>query len=163
MNMMVTADDNWAIGYRGMPVASIPMDMKFFREETAGKVVVMGRKAVDTLPGRRPMAGRHNIVLSRNSKLKVKDAYVISSLEALLEELKKYPSEDIYVIGGESVYRSLLPYCDLVHVTKLHHAYQADAFFPDLDRAADWELTGDTEEMTYFDIEFQFLRYERVK
>ena len=78
-----------------------------------------------------------------------------------LEELKKYDSEDIYVIGGEEIYREFLPYCDVAHVTKIDHEYLADAFFPDLDREQDWVVTADSEEQTYFDLEYTFLRYER--
>ena len=78
-----------------------------------------------------------------------------------VEELKKYDSEDIYVIGGEEIYREFLPYCDVAHVTKIDHEYLADAFFPDLDQKQDWVITADSEEQTYFDLEYTFLRYER--
>ena len=83
------------------------------------------------------------------------------TVEEVLEELKKYDSEDIYVIGGEEIYREFLPYCDVAHVTKIDHEYLADAFFPDLDREQDWVVTADSEEQTYFDLEYTFLRYER--
>ena len=78
-----------------------------------------------------------------------------------LEELKKYNEEDVYVIGGESVYRQLLPYCRTAHITKIDHSYEADAFFPDLDSDPEWEITADSDEMTYFDIAYTFLKYER--
>ena len=81
----------------------------------------------------------------------------------LLEEVKKYPSEDVYIIGGESIYRQLLPYCDLAQVTKIDYEYDADAFFPNLDEDPEWQLTGESEEGTYFDLEYRFLRYERVR
>lgn len=80
-----------------------------------------------------------------------------------MEELKKYADEDIYIIGGESIYRQLLPYCNVAHVTKIDHAYQADTFFPNLDQDEDWEITADSDEQTYFDIPYQFVKYERVK
>ena len=79
----------------------------------------------------------------------------------LLEELKKYPSGDVFIIGGESVYRQLLPYCDTAHVTKIDHEYDADSYFPDLDQMPEWEITGDSEEQTYFDLEYRFLRYQK--
>ena len=84
-------------------------------------------------------------------------------MEELQEELVKYPSEDIFVIGGEQIYKQLLEQCDVAHITKIEYAYDADAYFPNLDENPDWELTGDSEEQTYFDLEFYFYRYEKVK
>ena len=80
---------------------------------------------------------------------------------SMVEELKKYNDEDIFVIGGESVYRQLLPYCKTAYITKIDHAYQADTFFPDLDQDPQWKMTKVSEEQTYFDLEYTFLRYER--
>ena len=84
-------------------------------------------------------------------------------MEELLEELKQYDSEQIYIIGGESIYRQLLPYCDTAHVTKIDHAYEADTYFPNLDEDEEWEMTADSEEQTYFDIPYTFVKYERKK
>lgn len=109
------------------------------------------------------MKNRTNIILSSNRDYQVRDAVVAHSLEELMEELKKYKSEDIYIVGGDSVYKQLLPYCDVAHVTKIDHRYEADAFFPDLDGMEEWEITADSEEQTYFDIAYQFVKYERVK
>jgi len=86
---------------------------------------------------------------------------VVHSPEELLEVLKEYDPEDVYVIGGGSIYRQLLPYCDTAFVTKIDHAYEADTYFPNLDEHPDWELTGISEEQTYFDLEYRFLKYER--
>ena len=163
MNLIVAADNNWAIGNKDKLLVSIPNDQNHFREETTGKVVVLGRKTLSTFPQGLPLKNRTNIILSRNPQYTVKDALVVHSLEELLEELKKYPSEDIYIIGGESIYRQMLPYCDTAHVTKIDHTYQADAYFPDLDKDPEWEITADSDELTYFDIPYQFLRYERKK
>jgi dihydrofolate reductase len=88
---------------------------------------------------------------------------VVHSIEEALEELKKYDQDDIYVIGGESIYRQMLPYCKLAHVTKINHAYEADTYFPNLDEMTDWEITGVSDEQTYFDLEYEFVRYEKVK
>ncbi|MBQ8559204.1 MAG: dihydrofolate reductase [Tyzzerella sp.] len=163
MNLIVAVDENWAIGVQNKLLVSIPADMKFFRETTTGKVVVMGRKTLESFPGGQPLKKRTNIVLTRDKNYKVKDAIVVNSVEALLEELKEYDEEEIYVIGGESVYRVLLPYCKMAHVTKIHHAYEADTYFPNLDEMEDWEITGVSDEQTYFDLEYEFVRYERVK
>ena len=161
MNLIVAVDSNWAIGNQDKLLITIPNDHKHFREETTGKVVVLGRKTLQTFPQGLPLKKRTNIILSRDPDYTVKDATVVHSLEELLEELKQYASEDVYVIGGESVYRQLLPYCDTAHVTKIDHAYQADTYFPNLDQDPDWQITADSDELTYFDIPYQFLKYER--
>ncbi len=161
MNLIVAVDKNWAIGKENKLLVSIPADMKFFRETTGGKVVVMGRKTLESFPGGKPLKNRINIVLTTDTSYRVKDALAVHSVEELLEELKKYDREDIYVIGGESIYRQLLPYCRLAHVTKIDHAYEADTYFPNLDDMDDWEVTGESEEQTYFDLEYTFVRYER--
>ena len=163
MNLIVAVDKNWAIGKGNQLLVSIPQDMKFFRETTLGKVVVMGRKTLESFPGGQPLKKRTNIVLTRDKNYKVNDAIIVHTVKELLEELKKYEEEEIYVIGGESIYRQLLPYCDLAHVTKIDHAYEADTYFPNLDEMEDWEVTGVSDEQTYFNLEYEFVRYERVK
>jgi len=161
MNLIVAVDNNWAIGNKNQLLVRIPNDHKHFREETTGKVVVLGRKTLETFPQGLPLKNRTNIILSKDTKYQVKDAIVVHSIEELLKELAKYNDEDIYIIGGDSVYKQMLPYCDVAHVTKIDHEYEADAYFPNLDEDADWEITADSDEQTYFDIAYQFLKYER--
>lgn len=156
-------DANWAIGNGKQLLVRIPRNDKLFLQETAGKVVVMGRKALATMPGGMPLQGRTNIVLSQERDLQIKGAIVVPSLEELFQVLKNYDTEDVYVVGGESVYKQLLPYCDVVHVTKMDHTYAANKYFPNLDSLPQWKLTADSEEQTYFDIAYEFLRYERVE
>ena len=163
MNLIVAVDKNWAIGKANKLLVSIPQDMKFFRETTMGKVVVMGRKTLESFPGGQPLKKRTNIVITRDKNYSVKDAIVVHSVEEALEELKNYNSEDIYVIGGESIYRQMLPHCDVAHVTKIDHAYEADTYFPNLDEKEEWLVTGVSDEQTYFNLEYEFVRYERVK
>ena len=163
MNIIVAVDENWAIGCRGDLLVRIPADHQMFRNETLGKVVVLGRKTMDTFPGGLSLQGRTNIVLTRNPEYQVKDAVAVHSVEELLEEVKKYDSRDVYVIGGDSVYRLLLPYCDTAHVTKIDRAYEADAYFPNLDEDGEWEITADSEEQTYFDTTYHFVKYERKR
>ena len=91
----------------------------------------------------------------------MRGALVVHSMEELLGELKKYNTDDVYVIGGATVYRELLPYCDSAEVTMIDYEYEADAYFPDLDRDPDWEKKEESDEMTYFDIPYTFARYER--
>ena len=163
MNLIVAVDRNWGIGYKGRLLVSIPNDHKMFRKETLNKVIVYGRKTLETFPLSQPLDRRTNIILSRNPDYQVRGAVVVHSIEELLKELEKYDSEDIYIIGGESIYRQMLPWCDTVHVTMIDYAYQADAFFPDLDKDPEWEITADSEEQTYFDIPYTFVRYSRKR
>ena len=163
MNMIVAVDENWAIGNKGELLVHIPNDMKMFRQETTGKVVVLGRKTMETFPQKKPLPNRTNIILSRNKDYKVSDAIVVDSIEALMEELKNYNTEDVYIIGGDSIYKLMLPYCDVAHVTYIEHAYEADSYFPNLELDPDWEMTAESDEMTYFDITYYFRKYERIK
>lgn len=162
MNVIVAVDKNWAIGKNNKLLVSIPADMKFFRETTKGNVVVMGRKTLESFPQGQPLKNRVNIVITKNPNYKVKDAVVVNSVEEAVEECGRYDGE-VYVIGGESIYRAMLPYCDTALVTKIDHAYEADTYFPNLDEHPEWELTGETEEQTYFDLEYVFTKYERIK
>ena len=161
MKAILSADKNWGIGYKNKLLVSIPSDMKFFRQTTTGRVVVMGRKTLESFPGGLPLKNRTNIVLTGNRGYSVKDAVIVHTYDELREELKKYDTDDVYVIGGESVYRMLLPECDTVLVTKLDRAFQADTFFPDLDTMDEGEMTEEGEEQTCFDLEFRFTKYER--
>ena len=163
MNLIANVDINWAIGKNNQLLVKIPADMKFFRETTTGKVVVMGRKTLESLPNGQPLKNRTNIVLTHDRSYQVKEAIVVYSMDELHEELKKYPSEDIYIIGGESIYRQLVDECDVAHITKVDFAYDADAHFPNLDEKPEWRITQDSEEQTYFDLIYHFYKYEKQK
>ena len=140
MNLIAAVDKNWAIGRNNKLLVSIPDDMKFFRETTTGKVVVMGRKTLESFPGKKPLKNRVNIVLTGDRSYQADGAVIVHDMEELHEELKKYPSEDIYVID---------------------FAYEADAWFPNLDEKEAWMVTADSEEQTYFDLEYHFYKYEK--
>lgn len=161
MNAIAAVDANWAIGNKNRLLTSIPADMKFFREKTMGHVVVMGRKTLESFPNGLPLKNRVNIVLTANRSYKVKDAVIVHTKEELLEELKKYDSNELYVIGGGSIYEMLIPYCDTAYITKIDHVYAADTYFPNLDQMDDWEMTEVSEEQTCFDLEYVFAKYER--
>ena len=150
MNIIAAVDKNWAIGKNNELLVRIPMDQKFFRETTTGKVVVMGRKTLESFPNGLPLKNRTNIVLTHNLAYQVKDAIVVHS-------------NDVYVIGGQKIYEQLLDECDVAHITKIDYAYDADAYFPNLDEKPEWKITADSEEQTYFDLEFYFYKYERVQ
>ncbi len=163
MNLIVAVDKNWAIGKNNDLLVRIPADQKFFRETTTGKVVVMGRKTLESFPGGRPLKKRTNIVMTRDRDYAVPDAIIVHTMEELYEELEKYDSGDIFVIGGETVYRQLLAECDVAHVTKIDFAFDADTYFPNLDEMPEWERTDGSEEQTYFDLEYYFYKYEKRK
>lgn len=162
MNLIVAADRNWAIGKDNKMMWSIPADMKFFRETTKGNIVIMGRKTLESFPQGQPLKNRVNIVITKNKNYKVKGAVIVHSVEEALEEAKKYEGS-IYVIGGESIYRAMLPLCDTAYVTKIDHAFDADTYFPNLDQDEEWKMTKISEEQTCFDLEYYFTIYERVQ
>lgn len=161
MKCIVAVDSNWAIGYKNNLLVSIPADMRFFKNETTGKIVVMGKNTLESFPGGKPLANRTNIVVALEKDYKVPGATVVNSIDEALEEVKKYDTNDVYIIGGASIYKQFLKYCDIAHVTKIDYAYQADTYFPNLDESDEWELVGDSEEQTYYDLEYRFLKYER--
>lgn len=159
MKLIAAVDKHWAIGCRGRLLADIPADKQFFRQETMGKVVVMGRKTLESLPGGMPLPGRRNVVLSRNPGCQVKGADVCRSVEEVLALLKDTDPDNIYIIGGESIYRQFLPHCSTAYVTWIDYTYDADTFFPNLDTLDGWELETEGEEQTYFNLIYEFRRY----
>jgi hypothetical protein len=163
MNIIVAVDKKWGIGNKGKLLVSIPRDKKLFREETTGKVIIMGHNTLLSLPGAQPLAGRENIVMSRDKSLSIKGATVLNSVDACMDYLKKnnIKDSDVFVIGGESVYNDFLPYCDVAHITYIDYEYEADRHFLNLDISNEWSLVLETEEETYFDIPYTFRLYKR--
>ncbi len=161
MNLIVAVDKNWAIGKDNRMMWSIPADMKFFRDTTKGNIVIMGRKTLESFPQGQPLKGRVNIVITKNCDYKVKGAVIVHSVEEALKEAENHDG-DVYVIGGESVYRTMLPLCNTAFITKINHAYDADTYFPNLDENDEWRMTKISEEQTCFDLEYYFTVYERV-
>lgn len=162
MNLIASADANWGIGSNGQLLVRIPQDMQFFRRMTIGKAAVMGRKTRESIPGG-ILEGRVNIVLTRDREYQADGAILLHSLEELHQELGQYATEDIFVIGGESIYRQLLDECDTAYITKIDSAYSADAYFPDLDGRAEWKLTACSGEQDHCGIHYRYQKYERAK
>ncbi|NLW47245.1 MAG: dihydrofolate reductase [Firmicutes bacterium] len=159
MKAIVAVDLNWGIGYRGKLLERIPEDQRFFKRTTIGKVVVMGRETFESLPNKEPLKDRVNIVLSKNESFSNDQVIICRSLAELFAELKKYPSDDLFVIGGESVYTQLLPYCSEALVTKIENKYTADKYFINLDQAQTWELTSMSEMKSSNGLKYRFLKY----
>ena len=162
MDLIVAVDNNWAIGSKGDLLVSIPEDHKFFRNVTMGGVVILGRKTLATFPNGLPLKGRDNIIFSKNPNYRVDGAEVVHSKEELFECLKKYKDREIFVIGGGSIYEMLLDYCKYAHVTKIDYNYEADTYFPNLDNLDNWNVVADSEEHTYFSVEYYFYKYENT-
>lgn len=162
MIMIAAVDSNWAIGNKGQLLVSIPADLRRFSQFTTGKTVILGRKTLDTFPGGRPLKNRRNIVLTRDKSYKLPDAEVVYDINSLFDIIKEAQNDDIYVIGGSSVYNQLLPYCDVAYITKIDYKYEADAYLPNLDEDPEWECVEESDEQTYYDLIYTFCKYQKI-
>lgn len=140
MNLIVSADRNWGIGRENGLLFRAKGDMAHFRKTTTGKIVVMGRRTLESLPGGRPLPDRENIVLTRDPAFRAEGVTVLHDLDALFRTLGEKEDEDVYIIGGEQIYRALLPYCRRAYVTRWDAEADADATIPDLDNQEGWLL-----------------------
>lgn len=163
MNIIVTVDENWAIGNKDRQLVKIPADWRALQEQTAGGVVIMGRKTLALMPQGQPLLRCRNIILSKSPACVVRGAETVDSIPALLKKLDGVSQEEIYVCGGESVYKQLLPYCDTAYVTMVEKSYEADRYFENLDRSEGWSMTEESDEQTCFDITYYFRKYKRIR
>lgn len=163
MNAIVVVDQNWAIGQKGELLFSLPTDMKRFRQLTTGGTVLLGRKTLESFPGGKPLPKRRNIVLSRQADFACPGAEVVHSVQEALEAVRDTPPEQLWLIGGDSVYAALLDRCDQVFLTQVEaDAPQADAFFPNLDALPQWQRAEESEPMTENGLTFRFVLYRLV-
>lgn len=164
--LIAAVDRNWAIGNQGRMLAVIPADQKLFRQETMGKIIVMGRKTFLTFPGGRPLDGRHNVILTKKEDWGVKGAVVCHSVKETLKQIEALKKEnnlknsDVFIIGGESVYREFLPYCSVAHITFIDFSYAADTHMVNLEKEG-WKVAETSDEQTFFDLCYEFRKYER--
>ena len=159
MNLIVNVTENWGIGFENKLLVAISADLKRFRQLTTGKVVILGRKTLETFPGGRPLKNRTNLILSTNPDYRVEGAEVVHSIEALLQAVKAYPAEELCVIGGASIYEALLPYCTTAQITKTYVNLPADRYFPDLDAMDNWQISKVYPEEEENGIRFQYIDY----
>ena len=159
MEAIVAVYEDWGIGCCGTQPIALSVDRKFFREMTRGAMVIVGRRTVADFPGQKPLPGRVNVVLTRTQQ-EIPGFTVCTSPEEAVELAKT--SEKAMVIGGGSIYRQMLPYCDSALVTKVYCNPDSDTYFPNLDEDEEWKLVEESEEQTYFDIEYYFRTYKRV-
>ena len=158
MDLVVNVSENWGIGKGGDQLVYISADLKRFRQLTTGKAVILGRKTLATFPGGRPLKNRTNLILS-GSVTEIEGAEVYPDLPSLLIRLKDMDTEQISVIGGASVYEALLPYCHKAYITKTYGDYEADTFFPNLDKLENWEIVNTGEMLEENGIQFQYIDY----
>lgn len=156
MNAIVAVDENWGIGYKGELLARISADLRRFKALTTGHAVILGRKTLQTFPGGKPLPGRENLIMSTTMDVVPEGAKVFRTLDGLLA----YAPEDAFVIGGESVYRALLPHCKKVYITKIHKSFPRDAVFPDLDALDGWKVTETGETLEENGLAFSYVTYE---
>ena len=139
MNLIACIDSKWGIGKDNDLLIKIPEDLAFFKEKTTGKVIVMGRKTLQSFP-KGPLKNRINVILTSNIPEPIIDELYVTSVKDCINLLSKYNSEDIYIIGGGSIYAQFLPYCDTAYLTRVHKDFNADTFFPELSND-EWEIT----------------------
>jgi dihydrofolate reductase len=149
MNLIAAVDLNWGIGYNCELLEKIPEDMKQFKEKTLGKIIVMGRTTFESLPNKKPLEQRINIVLTKNKEYNSEGVVLCHSLEELFKELKKYNDEDIFIIGGETIYSQLLPFCNKAFITKIYKKCIHDKVLVNLDTLHQWENDSSSEKQEF--------------
>ncbi len=165
MNIILAADRNWGIGKDNDLLIHIPGDLKYFKDRTAGKTVVMGRKTLESLPGGKPLPNRRNIVLTRRSDYRIEGAEVVNSVEELLTLIRLHDNtldtDDIFIIGGADIYKQMMPYCDKFYITKIDADLPADRYFVDLDKIDELEVTWSSPTEEYNGTTYRHFLYER--
>lgn len=163
MNLIVCADKNWGIGKDGQLLCHLKADMKFFREHTLGKAVVMGRSTLESLPKGEPLPDRTNIVLTRRSDFEKEGVIVVHDMEELMEELNNYAPDDVMIIGGASVYNEMMDMCDILYVTKVDKAFNSDTYIRNVDENPNFKVVWTSEEMEEKGLKFRFVEYRRKR
>lgn len=160
MDVIVAADKNWGIGFNGTQPFVVPEDRAHFRRVTGSGTVIVGRKTLLDFPGGRPLKGRRNIVLTRDPNFTVDGAEVAHSVEEAFSLLAD--DEQVFVIGGDSIYRQLVPCCDRAYVTRIESDLPADSFFPNLDSLPQWELEVRGEDREFEGTVYHFDTYVNI-
>lgn len=159
MNFIVAVASDYAIGKDNRLLFSLPSDLKYFKEKTLNKIVVMGEKTYKSLP-KRPLPNRINIVLSNDISFYDDNIIIVRDMGELFNELKNYNSDDIFIIGGASVYNQLMDYCKLAYITKVYKKVDADTFINNVDNKTNWHVVSQSEMQTENNLDFQFIVYE---
>ncbi len=160
MKAIVAVSRNMGIGKDNDLLYNIPEDKKFFRRTTLGKVVVMGRKTLESMPNGKPLKDRVNVVLSRDESYNPDGVIVCNDASQLKKALENYDTDDVFVIGGAEIYKLLLPECDMAYVTVIDDEKPADKFFPDISSNEKWKLAEESEEYDFEGIKYKFCTYK---
>ena len=164
MNAIVVVDQNWAIGRGGDLLFSLPTDMKRFRALTLNGTVILGRKTLDSFPGGKPLPKRRNIVITRHTDCNREGIEIVANPDAALELAGDINDENLWVIGGGSIYTALLKRCKRVYLTKVDAEAEApDTFFPNLDKLPGWEVESVSEDIVENGLTFRFMDYVNTK
>ena len=165
ISAIVAVDNNWGIGYNGDLLEHIPEDLKYFQALTTGHVVVMGRKTWDSLP-KKPLKDRLNVILtSKKEQASNNNISFISSLDLLKDSLFEADAygEEIFIIGGGTIYKEFLSVCDRVYVTKIYKDHDnVDTYFPNLDESEEWAPAACGQLLTHNNLTYQFWQYDRI-
>ncbi len=163
MKLIAAVNDKWGIGMNNELLYHLPGDMKFFKSKTEYNTIIIGRKTLESFPGKKPLKNRENIVLTRNADYECEDITLCTSTEYLLELLRDYDTDKVYVCGGEEIYRLLLPLCDTAYITKVEDNADCNKFFPCLDENDQWELSEQSEKFCEKGLIYSFCTYKKVK
>lgn len=164
MNIIVAADRNWGIGYKGNLLTHIKEDMRFFKEKTINKAVIMGRETFLSLPGQKALSDRENFVLTTNKDFKAEGATVCSSIEeAISKAREKFNDEDIFFIGGERVYKESEKFCDTAYITKIDEEFEADRFLNNYDEKEEWFIKEEEMLKTEKGLYITFTTYKKAE
>ena len=162
MNTIVAVDRNWGIGKNNDLLFSLPADMKYFREKTLNKVIVMGSNTLKSFPDGNPLKNRVNIVLYPGGE-KRGDCTVVESLPEIHAEIAKCPPDDVFVVGGAMFYKTMLPYCEKAYITKVDSDGEAEVFFENLDKMSGWTLETESEPLSDNGHTIRFCVYKNNK
>ena len=158
MELIVAVYDDWGIGRDGTQPIALSADRKFFRETTRGAMVIVGRRTIADFPGQKPLPGRINVALSRNAD-EIPGFTLCRSPEEAAELAKTV--QRAMVIGGGSIYRQMMPFCDTAYITKVHVTPESDTYFPNLDADDDWYLAETLQSGEENGISYEMLLYKR--
>lgn len=161
MKAIVVVDQNWGIGKDGNLLVHLSGDLKYFKEMTLGKTIIVGRKTLETFPGGKPLAGRENIVLTENPEFERDQCCICNDLDQLFDRISPLDGNDIFVVGGSCIYEMFMPYCDQVYVTRILETYDADKFFMNLDESGDFVKTWQSDLVEEKGVKYRFEKYSR--
>lgn len=162
MKLIVAVNEEWGIGCEGELLSRIPDDMAFFKQKTMGKVVIMGNSTFKSLPESKPLKNRINIIMSKDTTLRIRGAIVCNSLKDIIYVSNMCHTDDVFIIGGQSIYEQFLPYCSIAYVTKIvtRPPQKADKYFPNLDAMPSWKLVETSEKKYYRNMAYNFTIFE---